>query len=280
MKTIIFALAATLTSALAQDKVVKLWPNEVPGEKEAKADHVILIRKKGGIARISKVTDPSYTVYLPEKTTGTTPAVVILPGGGYSILAHEHEGSMVAEILKKNGIAAFVLHYRVPRKKEGALQDAQRCMSMVRSKAKEYNIDPQKLGIMGFSAGGNLTARVCSHYKTQSYPKQDAHDDASSKPNFSGLIYPAYMDKGENKSLSPDLIVDKDTPTTFLFTAFDDFAYVNGSLVYASALQKAKVPYSLEIIPKGGHGFGISARNKDIEAWPGKFVKWVKEVTK
>jgi acetyl esterase/lipase len=276
----VVVLAQTETQDSKMTNKLKLWPDAVPGSKSPKTEHVFKEKQEGQVAMIERVTDPDLHVYVPENPNALRAAIAIFPGGGYGILAHEHEGSAVAKWLNSLGYHAFVVHYRVPRQKEGALQDAQRAMRLIKANAAKYAINPNKVGVLGFSAGGDLAARASTRFAEETYKSIDAADALSSKPAFSVLIYPAYLDSGENKSISPELKITEHTPTTFIFTAFDDFDYVNGSLVYASELQKAKVPYSLRIFPNGKHGFGLSDRNEAAKQWPKDLAIWLSEVVK
>lgn len=200
--------------------------------------------------------------------------MVICPGGGYQILAIDKEGYEIAQWLSELGFTAFVLQYRVPNKKEGALNDIQRALKIVRSNAGSWGIDPNKIGVLEFSAGGSLAARASTIYKTQSYPKIDAIDNESSKPDFSVLVYPAYLDHGDNRSLTPELTVDEQTPPMFIFATSDDH-YANSSLVMTTALRDAKVPIELHLLPKGGHGYGLREGNIAGETWPILAGKWL-----
>lgn len=256
-------------------ETISLWPQVVPDEKKPKAPALLSDNKKGNTTRIAEVTNPSLIVYEANPTRKNGAAIIICPGGGYSILAIDKEGYEVAQWLSELGYTAFVLQYRVPNKRSGALQDAQRAIRYVRATSHDRGIQPDKIGIMGFSAGGSLSARISTQYKETLYPPIDDWDTQSARPDFSLLIYPAYLDEGEKDSLSPELVIDKNTPPMFLFVTADD-RFTNSSLVMSSALRSRKIPFELHILPHGGHGYGIRTGNQAAETWPDLCELWLK----
>jgi acetyl esterase/lipase len=292
----IFITAALLYSvnSLAQETVALYTkvPNAVSSDLVTeKADTT-----SNGRIRVSKVTQPTMTVFLPEKKIANGVAVIICPGGGYSYLVMNQEGTDVAREFVKQGIAAFVLKYRLPDdrimqdKSVGPLQDAQQAIRMVRQRAKEWNIDTSKVGIMGFSAGGHLASTASTHFKdvTQST------DNIDLRPSFSILVYPviSFTDslahKGSRKALlgaSPssqqmDLFsnekqVTPHTPPTFLIHCGDDkVVSVKNSLAYYDALLRNGVRAELHIYPTGGHGFGLN--NKAVaDRWFDRCINWL-----
>lgn len=282
MKTFTFTIALFLINAglfsQASD-TIHIWPNKVPGETKAKQAAKIHTNNSGSTTRIAEVTDPVLVRFDPKQDSNNKGAIIVCPGGGYSILAIDKEGYEIAEWLTELGYTAFVLQYRVPQKQAGALMDVQRAIREVRSHAKNWNIDPDRIGIMGFSAGGSLSARASTLYKNQAYGAQDASDDISCKPSFAMLIYPAYLDKGENRSLTQELEVDQYTPPMFIFATADD-KYSNSALVMATALRDAKVPVELHLLPKGGHGYGLRKGNIAGETWPKLAEKWLERTDK
>ena len=255
-------------------ETMSIWPDAVPGEEAPKAKPIVQIDEKGVIERLLVVTNPVLEVYRPQKPNGA--AVLIFPGGGYSRLAIKKEGYEIAEWLSGLGYTAFVLQYRVPDKQEGALMDAQRAIRIVRSRAGHYNLNPEKIGVLGFSAGGSLTARAATRYDNQTYPIIDEMDSLSSKPNFSILIYPAYLDQGENNSITPELKVTEETAPMFLFVAADD-NYANSSLVMTQELRKQNVLVELHVVPFGNHGYGMRKGNPAAEVWPPLAESWLKK---
>lgn len=254
--------------------IIPLWPGDVPGESEAKAPPVISDNARGNAICIGKVTDPALVVYEANPATRNGAAVIICPGGGYGTLAIDKEGYEVAEWLSQLGYTAFVLQYRVPKNQDGALQDALRAIRYVRGTHEKWNIKTDMIGILGFSAGGSLSARASTQYTEERYAPVDQFDTQSARPNFSVLIYPAYLDQGTNHSLTPELKVTSETPPMFIFVAADD-QYANSSLVMGSALRTAKVPLELHILPRGGHGFGMRKGNHAAETWPKLCEQWM-----
>ncbi|MFC0874942.1 alpha/beta hydrolase [Saccharicrinis sp. FJH2] len=256
-----------------------IWPDKVPGEAAPKHSAVISSNNGGNTTRIAEVTNPVLVRFDPKPDVKNKGAFVVCPGGGYSILAIDKEGYEIAEWLTSIGYTAFVLQYRVPQKQAGALMDVQRAIRIVRSHASDWQLDKDRIGVMGFSAGGSLSARASTLYNEQTYPAQDAIDNVSCKPDFTMLIYPAYLDKGENRSLTPELKVDKNTPPMFIFATVDD-PYSNSALVMTTALRDAKVPVELHMLPKGGHGYGLRKGSLAGETWPVLAEEWLKRTDK
>jgi acetyl esterase/lipase len=272
---LILAMAVTFNGFAQKMNLVHLWPGKVPGEKAAKHAPIISGDTSNNVMRISEVTDPSYIVFEADPSHNNGSAVLICPGGGYNILAMDLEGYEIAKWLNKSGYTAFVLQYRVPQKPEGALQDAQRALRLIRSEASIYKIDPGKIGIMGFSAGGSLSARASTRFNEKIYPAIDKVDELSAKPAFTMLIYPAYLDNGPNKSLTPELTISSETPPMFIFQTSDD-PYGNSALIMAGALRDAKVPVELHIYPEGGHGYGLRPGKLAAVSWTRLAENWLK----
>jgi len=269
--TLLLLFSFTMMTFAQNRDTLYLWPGEVPGEMGAKQDPVQTDNTSGQVTRITDITNPALIVFEPEEALKNGAAVIVCPGGGYNILAIDKEGYEVAEWLNTLGYTAFVLQYRVPNKQQEALYDLQRSIRMVRTKAAW-----EKLGIIGFSAGGSLGARAGTRFKEDTYDKIDEMDEASSRPDFAMLIYPAYLDRGDNRSLSPELSVDQDTPPMFIFGTADD-PYGNSSLVMAGALRDHKVPVELHLLPEGGHGYGMRPGNIAAETWPSLAEGWLKQ---
>lgn len=263
-----------LTFNLFANDIIHLWPGQVPGESKQKSKAVVSENNDRNVTRLSEVTDPILEVYTPDQEKQNGAAVVVCPGGGYWILAIDLEGYEVAEWLADLGYTAFVLQYRVPNKRDFALMDAQRALRIVRSKSEAYYLDPNKIGIMGFSAGGSLSARASTLYDSTTYQSVDKLDEYSCRPDFGALIYPAYLDQSENRSLTAELLVNEKTPPMFLFATADD-KYGNSALVMAGALRDAKVPVELHFLPNGGHGYGLRKGNRAAEVWPLLMEEWL-----
>ncbi|MEI8226439.1 MAG: alpha/beta hydrolase [Bacteroidota bacterium] len=282
MKPIISILLLTVIAleSFSQKKdIIYLWPGKVPGELKEKQEPVLDPARKTNEVRFSEVTNPTFEVYLPEASLNNRSGVIICPGGAYRILAYDKEGIEIATWLNKLGYSAFVLQYRIPNKQEGALQDAQRAIRIIRRNAAKWNIDPEKVGIMGFSAGGSLSARTSILFNKKTYTPVDEADSLSCRPAFAMLIYPAYLDQGPNKTLTPELELTKETPPIFIFQTADD-QYGNSALVMAGALRDTKIPVELHILPFGGHGYGLRPGKPAPDTWPGLAEKWLMLVIK
>lgn len=267
-------------------------PNSIEGPDEEKSE-----MGDDGILRISKVSKPTLTVYLPEKGKGTGQGVIICPGGGYWILAASHEGSDVAEEFAKRGITAFVLKYRLPSdvtmidKTIGPLQDAQRAIQMVRENADEWNINPDQVGILGFSAGGHLASTAGTHFHTAEI---DNPKNISLRPDFMVLVYPVISfdpsigHSGSAKNLlgehptqemldkfSNDKQVSANTPPAYLVHAKDDRVSIQNSYVFEKSLRQNAVPVETTYFETGGHGFGMVNPQSDI-LWMDQVEAWIK----
>lgn len=289
---ILLAAAAAAAFACARADGFKIekadmpvWPaGEMPG---AAADKIA--GKDGKIPAVKEA--PRLSVYLPQ-TGKTTGFMIICPGGGYKGLASGHEGTQIAEWLAGEGIPCAILFYRVPDKPQAALMDIQRAIRLVRANARKWGVDPARIGIMGFSAGANLCARASTQFGKSSYGPVDAADSLSARPDFAGLIYPAYCDKPGNDhrwsgsplggdgydrlyALAENLDVSKDTPPAFIVQTQDDF-YANAALAYYLALKNSKVPANLHMFDKGGHGYGLNNKTDLVSEWKDLFEDWLK----
>lgn len=200
---------------------------------------------------------------------------MICPGGAYNVLAYDLEGTEVAEWLNSIGFTAVVLKYTVPKNRDGALQDAQRAMGLIRQHSKEWNVDPARLGVLGFSAGGHLSARLSNTCETRSYPAVDEADSLSCRPDFTVLIYPAYLGDA-TYTLSEGITVTSNTPPAFIVQTQDDRTFINGSIAYYLALKKQNIPSELHFFPSGGHGYGLRPSDKDVSHWPELCGRWLK----
>jgi acetyl esterase/lipase len=282
MKTIISIILVSMIAfeSFSQKKdIIYLWPGKVPGEVKEKQAPVIDATGKDNVLRFSEVTNPAVEVWMADPSNNNGSAVIVCPGGGYRILAYDKEGTEIAAWLNKLGFTAFVLQYRIPDKKEGALQDAQRAIRIVRNNAGTWKIDPEKIGIMGFSAGGSLSARASTLFNKKTYPAADKADSLSCRPAFTMLIYPAYLDQGPNFTLTPELQLTKDVPPMYIFQTADD-QYGNSALVMAGALRNAKLPVELHLLPAGGHGYGLRPGSQAGETWPILAEKWLRNILK
>lgn len=269
-------LAPVAASRAAEAPVVPaVWPaGKMPGAGAA-APEMELPAKGDGVVRLTNVSEPTLTVFRAPSATAPTPAVIICPGGGYQILAINKEGIEVAAWLNTLGITGLVLKYRVPKNRDGALQDIQRAVHTVRARQKEWNIDAARVGVMGFSAGGHLCARMSTTHGTKSYPPIDETDQMNDRPDFAILVYPAYL--GEKGMLAPNLPVSAKMPPSLIVHSEDDNNYVPGSKLYVDALAAAKVPHEFAFYPTGGHGYGLHSA-KDAKAWPDRCATWLKTI--
>jgi acetyl esterase/lipase len=265
--------------------VLDVWPGEVPGEKGNIGAEKFLKQNPGEkpVKRLTNVSKPTITVYRPAKNKDTGAAVLICPGGGYHILAWDLEGEEVAHWLNSIGVTGVVLKYRVPRRPGepkdkppvGPLQDAQRALSLVRSKAKDWKLDPKRIGILGFSAGGHLAAATSTNFKKRAYQARDATDKVSCRPDFAVLVYPAYLLAKDKDELAPEIKVAKDSPPMFFAHAGDDKIKADNSVFMYLALQRAGVPAELHIYSSGGHGFGLRASKQPCSTWPRRCTAWL-----
>jgi len=267
-----------ITFCAHTEQVIPVWPDGKIPLKTSDAPEKVN-PSEDDIICITDVNVPTLTVFLAEGKASPTPAVLVCPGGGYSILAWNHEGTEIAEWLNKLGISAFVLKYRVPNNRDAALCDAQRAMGLIRSRAGQYHVNPAKIGILGFSAGGHLSVRTCTNHGKRFYEPVDAADAAPCRPDFALIIYPAYLSKPDF-SMTEGLPVTADTPPTFLVQSGDDTPYVDSSIAYYIALKAANVPAEMHLFPDGGHGYGQRKRGKSSDIWPTYAETWLKRVLK
>jgi acetyl esterase/lipase len=272
-----FLMLLTLCSYSQNNTTIYLWPGKVPGEVKEKQPPVIAASRNDNVLRYSEVTDPAIEVRLADPVHSNGSGVIICPGGGYNILAYDKEGTEIAMWLNKLGYSAFVLQYRVPDKKDGALQDVQRAIRLVRENADQWKLDPEKIGVIGFSAGGSLSARASILFNKKTYQPVDKADSLSCRPSFTLLIYPAYLDQGPNLTLTPELQLNKDVPGMFIFQTADD-PYGNSALVMATALRNAKIPVELHLMPVGGHGYGLRPGLTAAEMWPKLAENWLAKI--
>lgn len=300
VKRTIFAFACLIGLAnnlLGQSKVIDIWNGKVPGAIH-KNDYQQTIDSADNWIKMRFVTEPTLHMYPAPAENATGTAVIICPGGSYWGLAISHEGAAVARWLNSLGITAFVLNYRLPHddimvdKSVGPLQDAQKAIRLVRQHAKEWGIHSDKIGIMGFSAGGHLASTLSTHFNEKVYEPSDV---TSARPDFSLLIYPVIsMDertthKGSRMNLlggnppadrvkffSNELQVNNETPPAFLVHSIDDGTVpVQNSIGYALALQKHHIPSELHIYQSGGHGYGLGRSGNTESTWPDACRKWL-----
>ncbi|MFO1498161.1 MAG: alpha/beta hydrolase [Verrucomicrobiota bacterium] len=269
-------------------KVIELWPGGAPSEagtlKEeqdtTKPGDQLIAGKP--VIRLGNVSKPTVSIYRPPAGQENGTAVLVCPGGGYHILAMDLEGTEVCEWLNSIGVTAALLKYRVP-KREGVerhvlpLQDAQRAMGLLRAKANELHLDPQRIGALGFSAGGHLIAALATAGDQRTYPAVDSADSQKATPDFNVLIYPgAIVPKDQGDQISPTVAVSAHHPPTFLAMAEDDPVRVENAVAYFLALKNAGIPAELHVYPTGAHGYGLRRSEHLVTTWPDRVTDWMR----
>ncbi|MBL0327243.1 MAG: alpha/beta hydrolase [Cytophagaceae bacterium] len=299
MVKVLFFWIISLNILIAQTKIIPLYEGAAPGLKpglNVKED--LKVGETDGITRLRDITIPTLTVFLPKNKTSDA-AVIICPGGGYYILAWDHEGTSIGEWFAKRGVTAFVLKYRLPQPElfENSeirpLQDIQQAIRFVRKNATGYKLNPVKIGVMGFSAGGHLAATASTHFNKQVGEIVDTNVNV--RPDFSILMYPvisftdglAHLGSRDNllnknislekiKEYSNELQVNKDTPPAFLVHAIDDGVLVGNSIEYVKALKSQNIPVEMHIYDNGGHGFSMKKSNTGpVAKWPDRLAEWM-----
>ncbi len=285
MKCSVLVVLLAAQSVVAQEVLepMPVWPATPPGRMAATGEEGDTSHEKSNkvaglpVIRLGNVSTPTLTIYKPtaEKNSGT--AVLVCPGGGYNILAYDLEGTEVCKWLNSIGVTAGLLKYRVPKAEKDprpieALQDAQRAMSVLRSQSAELNVDEKRIGVLGFSAGGHLSTRLCTNYESRAYETIDELDRISCRPDFAVLVYPAYL---IHEDAARELPVDAQTPPMFLTMAADDPIDADNVLQLSLSLKHAKVPVELHLYPTGGHGYGLRRTQANCTHWPDRAEEWM-----
>jgi len=276
-----------VASCVAADRkpVIELWPSGLPeGARPVDPERVKTLKAKNNPEHITYVEQPSLTLHRAPADKANGCAVVICPGGGYNVLAWEKEGTEIAQWFNSIGVTAAILQYRVPRRDPDRphrepLQDAQRAIRLVRKHAAEWGVDPKRLGILGFSAGGHLTAMAGMHWDERTYDRVDDADDMSCRPDFMCPIYPAYLADGykdDVAELGSLVRVTAETPPTFLAVTQDDKMRGAQSALLFVELKKAGVPAELHVYTKGGHGYGIRPSDNPVSTWHRRLAQWMR----
>jgi acetyl esterase/lipase len=266
------ALACPL-SAAAEPQVIDVWPDGPPGGQPVASEPETFVDKDppDGIVRLTNVTRPTITVFRPEHPIGT--AVLVCPGGGYKILAYEHEGTTVCEFLRARGVTAVLLKYRVPAERRLPLEDARRALAILRARAGEWGLTADRIGILGFSAGGHLALSVALA------GQEHGAAAAPPQPDFAIAIYPAYLTPpGTDGPLLPEFAVTAAAPPLCLVHATDDPLSAAGSALVYLEYKRAKRPCELHIFAKGGHGFGMKRTGLPAQHWPERVVEWMQSM--
>ena len=290
MKSLLTALTLTLFSTAAHGaEPLRLWPKDAPGEKGGIGAEADMTKPAEGLVagqrvmRLGNVAQPTITIFSPPKDKDTGAAVLVCPGGGYSILAWDLEGTEVCDWLNSIGVTGVLLKYRVPKRAgldrhTAPLQDAQRALGLLRSQATELGLNPERLGVLGFSAGGHLASALSTGFGTRTYEPLDDADQASCRPDFTILIYPAYLTlKDGGDTLAPEIKVTAQTPPAFIAMTQDDPVHVENACVYSLALKNAKVPCELHLYPDGGHGYGLRPSAHAVTTWPARAAEWMEK---
>lgn len=271
-----------ITASADESPVISIWPEKAPGETGDVGPEVTQPNKPGEeppVIRLTNVSQPTLTVMVPPKEKRNGTAVIICPGGGFNILAWNKEGLEVGEWFNSIGVTAFVLKYRTPTSKRDVpwlapAQDAQRAIRVVRHRAAEWDLKPDRIGLLGFSAGGSAAANAAIKSETRLYEPADEADQLSCRPDFVALIYPAYLVDAQGQ-LKPDLVVTKQAPPMFLAHAFNDGVTCENSVQLFLALKKAGVPSDLHLYSSGGHGFGLRPSEHAASTWPKRCEDWL-----
>lgn len=275
-------------AAAAEPLILDLWPGKAPGDAGIDAEETTKIYESpilGGPTRlITNVTKPTISVFSPPAEQNTGTAMIICPGGGYHALFWELEGEEVAAWLNARGMTGIILKYRCPRRPGdvkgepplGPLLDAQRAVSLVRSRAKEWNINPERIGMVGFSAGGHLALATATSFDQRAYEPIDTIDQTNCRPDFAVMCYSGYLKSNDGDKVSSGIRIPSDTPPIFLaHSADDEISNPEHSLFMFLALRRAKVPAELHIYASGDHDFGVRENDKLPSSWTGLCLKWL-----
>ncbi len=287
MRHIVLLLFFVLSTLIvqSQEQPVLLFPGGAPGEtvKLKQLDDLSGNKVAGcPVLRISNVSEPTLTFYPAPAELNNSVTIIVNPGGGYQILAYNLEGSEICKRFNSFGVNCVLVKYRVPRregleKHAAPLQDLQRAIAYTRAHAEEWGIDANRIGVMGFSAGAHLSAVASTRYGERTYPRVDAFDEVSLRPDFTILVYPAYL-SGEHFSIAPELKVDSNTPPTILIQTQDDRNYIDSSIFYYYALKQANVSAALHLYPSGEHGYGLRNTGHTVNEWPFRVLSWLRDI--
>jgi len=284
----ILLLISLLAHARAEGpkpETMNLWPKDAPGETGSIGEEKATKLSDGRTAGVTNVSVPTITVHRPEAEKANGLGVVVCPGGGYNMLAWDHEGEQVASWLNSIGATAVLLKYRVPRRDgtpqnqppQQALMDAQRALSLTRDHAKDWGIDPKRIGILGFSAGGHLAAWASTNPDKRAYESVDDADQVDCRPDFAVVIYPGGVVKRGSSEMAPEIRVDSKTPPMFIAMSNDDPVGSENAVQLYLALKQAKVPAELHVYATGGHGYGLRPTGKPSAHWPARCEEWLKD---
>lgn len=266
-----FSFSQTYSGTTKPSQVIDVWTDgKMPGNATSEPESD-MPAKPDGVQRITNISRPTLSVF-PAKNKKAS-AVIVCPGGGYNYVTYNKEGVEVAEWLNSLGITALVLKYRTPKNRDGAFQDLQRAISLTRANAKQWNINPKKIGVIGFSAGGHLAVKASNLFENRSYLPIESVDKTSDRPDFVILVYPAYLER--DGKIAAELNLNAKIPPTLIVHNEDDKNFIAGSKIYAAALDKTKVKHKFLFYQTGGHGYGLRS-DKDVKNWTKDAGEWLK----
>jgi len=284
---LLLLMSATLVFA-AEKQAIPLWPNGAPGPHNTTDDEKDITTPSDRLVagrplmHLTNISTPILTLYRAADANNTGVGILVFPGGGYNILAYDLEGTEICEWLNSIGVNAILVKYRVPQPQNAAsrfkepLEDAQRAVGVVRHHAREWGMDSGRIGVLGFSAGGHLSAVLSNSFDKRTYDRIDEADAESCRPDFVVLVYPAYL--GGNGKVAPEVQpLEGHTPPTFMVQAEDDAKYIDGTLLYYRALADARVAAELHIYSAGGHGYGLRQTGDAVSAWPRLVESWLRD---
>ncbi|MBD3675434.1 MAG: alpha/beta hydrolase [Planctomycetaceae bacterium] len=281
---LLLAFSLSVSEAREPDTTVDLWPSLPAGETEKNTGEALPRRPNENppATRVKDITFPRLFVYQPPKENRNGTAVIVFPGGGYNYVVMDKEGSEVADWLNPLGVTVFVAHYRTKRERNEPdpwvrpLEDGQRAVSLIRSQAKDWDVDPGRIGVIGFSAGGQCAALVTTRFGERQYEPVDAVDKVSCRPDFSLLLYPAYLVDNEGH-LGESVTITKETPPTFLVHTHDDPITSLSSIEFYRQLKRHQIPAALHIYSNGGHGYGMRpVEGSNVDTWPERATEWLR----
>ncbi len=275
-------ISMSLSTQISPRPILSLWPKGNP-DGWSRSDKETSENQNGNLLLVKSVSSPTLEVFASKSARPNSPTVLVLPGGGYYVEAIEHEGWEIATRLNLAGFNAAVLKYRLPNHDKDkplhqvVLQDAQRAIRLLRSQSSSLHLASDHVGLLGFSAGGHATA-VTSTTAKGAYEPQDEADKANPRPDFTVLIYPAYLNLEGTTNLVDSVKIDEHTPPAFVVQAMDDPIPIEGALAYTHACHVNKVPIELHLFPHGGHGYGLRTQEPGLETWPDLLIAWLKRL--
>ena len=269
----------TMEETVRDRLCVELWPEgKMPGHRPEDAEH-LHDPGRDTVVRVTSIQSPAMYLFPPDGGSKPAPLMIVCPGGGYLYMAWNLEGTEIAAVLNAAGMAAAVLKYRCPNDREGAFMDVQRAIRMARLHAAEWNVDASRIGVMGFSAGGHLSARAATGFNHQAYAPIDAVDELSAVPDYAVLVYPAYLNDESSaepeKVLAPELLPLEKVPPVLALHTEDDRRFVKGTKVFTGKLKEQGFDIQWKIWNEGGHGYGVRSQ-KEVKVWPQAMIDWFK----